>query len=192
MQLRYLIDLTIEEYIEQKAWEHAELDHCPFHPEGGCGLARHGTYPRKFPEYCLVPRWYCPGAHRTISLLPDFFASRFPGTLDEIEDAVNTAVSCKSQEEAAFVLRPEISLPSGLRWLRRRIQYVKAALTILAGLLVTECAPDLESFRKKIGANRVLSKLREMAREYLPSMPPVVGFGPRLDKRYCHFGSPNN
>jgi hypothetical protein len=55
MQLRYLIDLTIEEYIEQKAWEHAELDHCPFHPEGGCGLARHGTYPRKFPEYCLVP-----------------------------------------------------------------------------------------------------------------------------------------
>ncbi|EFK07399.1 conserved hypothetical protein, partial [delta proteobacterium NaphS2] len=85
MQLRYPIDLTIEEYNEQKAWEHAELDHCPFHPEGGCDLARHGTYPRKFPEYCLVPRWYCPSAHKTISLLPDFLASRFPGTLDEIE-----------------------------------------------------------------------------------------------------------
>ncbi|EFK05277.1 conserved hypothetical protein [delta proteobacterium NaphS2] len=27
MQLRYPIDLTIEEYNEQKAWEHAELDH---------------------------------------------------------------------------------------------------------------------------------------------------------------------
>ncbi|EFK07293.1 conserved hypothetical protein, partial [delta proteobacterium NaphS2] len=60
---------SIEEYNEQKAWEHAELDHCPFHPEGGCDLARHGTYPRKFPEYCLVPRWYCPSAHKTISLL---------------------------------------------------------------------------------------------------------------------------
>ena len=192
MQLRYLIDLTIEEYIEQKAWRHAELDHCPFHPEGGCGLARHGTYPRKFPEYCLVPRWYCPGAHRTISLLPDFFASRFPGTLDEIEDAVNAAGSYKSQEEAAFGLRPEISLPSALRWLRRRIQYAKEALTILAGLLVTECAPDLESFRKKLGTNRVLTKLREMGREYLPSMPPIVGLGPRSAKRYCRFGSSNN
>ena len=192
MQIQYLIDLTLEEYIEQKAWEHAELDHCPFHPEGGCGLAKHGTYPRKFPQYCLVPRWYCPGEHKTISLLPDFFASRLPGTLDEIEDAVNTAGSYKSQEEAACALRPEITLPSALRWLRRRIKYVRESLTILAGLLVTGCAPDLESFRKKLNTNRVLTKLREMGREYLPSLPPIIGFGPRSGSRDCHLTSSNN
>ena len=71
-----------------------------------------------------------------ISLLPDFFASRLPGNLDEIEDAVNTAGSCKSQEEAACALRPEITLPSALRWLRRRIKYVIESLTTLAGLLL--------------------------------------------------------
>jgi hypothetical protein len=69
---------------------------------------------------------------------------------------------------------------------------VKEALTILVGILVIECAPDLESFRKKLGTNRVLSKLREMGREYLSFMPPIVGFGPRSGKRYCLFGSSNN
>lgn len=140
---------------------------------------------------------WCPDGTAPVNIRPSacfliFFASRLPGTLDEIEDAVNTAGSCKSQEEAAFVLRPEISLPSGLRWLRRRIKYVKEALTILAGLLVTECASDLESFRKKLGTNRVLTKLRAMGREYLPSMPPIVGFGPRSVKRYCQLESSNN
>jgi hypothetical protein len=179
MQIQYLIDLTIEEYIEQNAWEHAELDHCPFHPDGGCGLTQHGTYPRKFPQYCLIARWYCPRASKTISLLPAFFASHFPGTLDEIEQAVNTAGSHGSQEDAAYALRPEISLPSALRWLRRRIKYVREALTIFAGLLVTRCAPDLESFRKKYDTDRVLTKLREIGREFLPSLPPIIGFGPR-------------
>jgi hypothetical protein len=186
MQIRYPVKLTIEEYLEQRAWEQAELDHCPFHPEGGCGLAGHGTYPRKFPEYCLVPRWYCPDARRSISLLPDFFASRLPGTLDEVEEAVNMAEEYASREKAAETLRPASSLPSGLRWLRRRLKYVREVLTILVGLLVTECAPVLESFRLKFGTDRVLTSLREIALAHLASLPPIVGFGPRLGGRYCH------
>jgi hypothetical protein len=192
MQIRYPIKLTIEEYLEQSAWEQTQLDHCPFHPEGGCGLARHGTYPRKFPEYCLVARWYCPCEQQTISLLPDFFASRFPGTLDEVEQVVNRAQSYKSQEEAAEALRPDISLPAGLRWLRRRIRYVREVLTILAGLLVSKCAPELESFRKTYNTDSVLIRLRALAEEYLPSLPPIVGFGPRLGGRYCPLTSSNN
>lgn len=192
MQIRYPVELTIEEYLGQEAWVQANLHCCPFHPEGGCGLARHGTYPRKFPEYCLIARWYCPMAHCTISLLPDFFASRFPGTLDEVEQTVNIAQSCASWEAAAEALRPDISLPAGLRWLRRRVQYVREVLTILAGLLVTKCAPQLEEFRKKYHADRVLVLLREIAEEHLPALPPIVGFGPRLRGRYSPLPCSNN
>lgn len=191
MQIRYPIDLTVDEYIEQKSWERAKLDHCPFHPNGGCGFARHGTYSRKFPTHCLVVRYYCPDAHQSISLLPDFFASRLPGTLDEAEHAVNIAEASSSQEEAAFILRPEISLPSGLRWLRRRLKYVDEVLTILKGLLVTECPAELHSFRKVYRTKNVLTRLRGIARDYLQSLPPIVGFGPRPSDRYCHLSAPN-
>lgn len=192
MQIRYPIDLTVEEYIEQKAWELAELDHCPFHPDGGCGFARHGTYSRKFPTHCLVVRYYCSDAHQSISLLPDFFASRLPGTLDEVEHAVNIVESSSSQEEAAFTLRPEIELPSALRWLRRRLKYVDEVLTILKGLLVTECSAELHSFRKVYKTKNVLTGLRHIARDYLQSLPPIVGFGPRSNDRYYHFSASNN
>lgn len=149
MQIRYPTDLTVKEYIQQKAWEKAHLAYCPFHPEGGCGLSRHGSYPRKFPEYALIARWYCPTAHQTIALLPDFYCSRFPGTLDEVEQAVNEAQRQQTQEDAAEVLRPDITLPSGLRWLRRRIQYVNETLVIIVGLLQPGCSPELSSFRRK-------------------------------------------
>lgn len=91
-----------------------------------------------------------------------------------------------SQEEAAEALRPESLLPSSLRWLRRRIKYVREVLTILVGLLVSECAPDLESFRREFGTDRVLTSLRAIALAHLPSLPPIVGFGPRLGGRYRH------
>lgn len=192
MQIRYPVELTVEEYVEQQAWKQAKLDRCPFHPEGGCGFTRHGSYPRKFPEYCLIPRWFCPCAHRSISLLPDFFASRFPGTLDEVEETVNKARHYSSQEEAAAALRPEISLPSALRWLRRRLGYVRAILTILVGLLTTECAADLESFCRKFNTEKILTKLRNIAGEHLHSLPPIVGFGHRFTGRYSHLVSSNN
>lgn len=192
MQIRYSTDLTPEEYIEQKAWEQANLDHCPFHPEGGCGFSRHGTYPRKAPAYCLIARWYCPKAHKTIGLLPDFFSSRFPGTLDEVEQTVNVAQNHKSQEEAAEALRPDITLPSALRWLRRRIKYVKEVLTIIAGLLLPGCPPVLASFRQKYATDRVLVRLRDIAENHLFSLPPIVGFGPRSQRRYCQPPLSNN
>ena len=192
MQIRYPIDLTVEEYSEQEVWKQVKLDTCPFHPDGGCKYARHGTYPRKFPNYCLVVRYYCPDAHQSISLLPDFFASRLPGTLDEVEHAVNIAQASDSLEEAAFTLRPEIKLPAGLRWLRRRLKYVNENLTILTGLLVTKCPADLDSFRRVYKIKNVLTGLRDIASEYLASLPPIVGFGPRSGERYCLKCASNN
>ena len=179
MQIRYPEQLSEEEYREQKGWKKVQLDCCPFHKQGGCGLSRHGTYPRKFPEYCLVARWYCPVKRCTISLLPDFFPSRFSGTLDEVEHAVNVADQVPSQEAAAEILRPEITLPSALRWLRRRIKPVREILNILTGLLCTECPADLPSFRKKYGVQRVLIHLRGLCEEHLQCLPPFIGFGPR-------------
>ena len=192
MQIRYPEQLTEKEYREQQAWHNIQLACCPFHPKGGCGFARHGTYPRKFPEYCLVARWYCPEKRCTISMLPDFFASRFPGTLDEVEHVVNVAEQSTSQEQAAESLRPDITLPSGLRWLRRRLKYVREILNILTGLLCTECPADLTSFRQKYGVQRVLSSLRSLCSEHLQSLPPIVGFGPRHSHRYSPCVSSNN
>jgi len=184
MQIRYPVNLTVEEYIKQHAWEKAKLNHCPFHPEGGCGFAKHSAYPRKFPEYFLVARWYCPSKQRTISLLPDIFASRFPGTLDEVEHVVNIAGTYSSQEQAAEALRPNITLPSALRWLRRRLKYVREILTILSGIFSTECSPNLMSFRRQYSVEMVLTSLRVLAEENLQFLPPIVGFGPRTLNRY--------
>ena len=192
MQIRYPVEITLETYIEQKGWQEVELDHCPFHPEGGCSLAKHGTYPRKFPEYCLVARWYCPCQQETISLLPDFFASRLPGTLDEVEEVVNIAEASSTQEEAAEKVHPDTRLPGGLRWLRRRIKYVREALIILAGILANGCTPDLASFREKYNTENVLTKMRDIAEEHLQALPRIVGFGPRSDGRYFHFSISNN
>ncbi len=192
MQIRYPVDLSVEEYIEQEAWEEAKLTCCPFHPEGGCCFARHGSYPRKFPNYCLVVRYYCADAHQSISLLPDLFTSRLPGTLDEVEHAVNIAEISGSLEEAAFTLRPEISLVSGLRWLKRRLGYVDEILTILTGLFATEFSPELRSFRKLFRVKNVLREMRSFARDFLQVLPPIVGFGPRSDSRYSLLCSSNS
>jgi hypothetical protein len=192
MQIRYPIELTVEEYIEQKVWKQTELNNCPFHPDGGCNYTKHGTYPRKFPDYCLIVRYYCPAAQQSISLLPDFFASRLPGTLDEVEHAVNIAEASSSLEEAAFTLRPEVKLPAGLRWLRRRLKYVDEILAILTGLLATECSPELSAFRKVYKMKTVLTRTRCIARNFLQSLPPIVGFGPRSGNRYSPLCSSNN
>lgn len=162
----------------------AKPDHCPLHPYGDCGLVRHGYYPRKIPNYCFIARYLCPLAKVTIGLIPDFFCSRFPGTLDEVEEAVNVANNCASQEEAAEKLRSEITLTSALRWLRRRIKYVKDTLTIVTGLFQLECYPSLENFRCHFASRKILVTLRGAAVHFLQSLPPVVGFGHRLKKRY--------
>jgi len=192
MQILYITSLTVSQYIEQRAWEQAKLDHCPFHPEGGCGLAKHGTYPRKFPEYCLIPRWYCPKARRSISLLPDFFACRFPGTLNEVEEVVNTAESYPNREQAAAVLRPEITLVSALRWLRRRIKHVFEILTTVKGMVGTTCPPVLTWWRKQYATKNLLQHLRILVADHLHAFSPILGLAPRSVSRYFTKPPSNN
>ena len=179
MQIRYKTKLTFEEYRAQEGWKHARLDSCPIHSDGGCGISRHGYYERKFPELCLIARYYCALAHVTISRLPDFFASRLPGTLNEVEEAVNVAEGCSSLEEAAEILRPDILYPYNVRWLRRRVMYVRVALAMIAGLFPDSIHPDLKSFRQWLGCEKVLCALREKAGPYLHCLPMIVGLIPQ-------------
>jgi hypothetical protein len=183
VQLRYATDLSPEEYVRREIWKEIKLHTCPWHPQGGCGFCRHGTYFRKFPILIKIPRWYCPTQRATVSMLPDFLAARLPGTLDEVENAVD-ATEGTTIEEAAERLRPGIDLPGGLRWLRRRIEHVRVALTVVVGLLVLNCQPDLASFRKVLGTDRVLITLRKTVEQHLHALPPCLGFGHRSEGRW--------
>jgi hypothetical protein len=117
-------------------------------------------------------------------MLPDFLASRLPGTLDEVEEAVRVTEGA-TLEEAADRLKPGILLPGALRWLRRRINHVQTALVIVVGLLLYNCPPTLASFRKVLGTDRVLITLRKTARQHLHALPPCLGFCPRSEGRWA-------
>lgn len=193
--------LTPAQYVTQRAWEHARLECCPLHPRGGCSLSRHGSYPRRWPEPLRVARYYCPEGHTTFSLLPDFLASRLPGTLDEIEVAVVTAEVSPTLAVAADRVRPPeswescddgasdedevrdpITLEATTRWLRRRMKMVTVTLVAVAGLLpelFAGCELTLSGLRQQKGTSSVLVLLREIAAEHLAVLPPPVGFGPR-------------
>ena len=157
------------------------MERCPLHPGGGCSLARHGTYERLSPPGTRIARWYCREGHCTFSLLPDCFAARLSGTLEEVEAVVTVAERAASREAAADGLRPDIELPGALRWLRRRLQAVYAALHLLKGLMPEHFAsswPTLEGFRSCLGVAVVLLALREVAAAHLPNLPPPLGFRP--------------
>lgn len=159
------------------------MDRCPLHPQGGCGWARHGTYARVKPPGTRIPRWYCPLGHQTFSLLPDCFAARWSGTLAEVEAAVEAVEQAPSLEAAATTQRLEIELPGALRWLRRRVQAVHRTLVVLKGLLpeyFANYAPTLAGFRQALGAETVLVLLRDIGADYLPALPPPLGFRPPL------------
>ena len=134
MQLRDPSSLTSEAYVAQRAWQDASLGGCPRHATGGCGFARHGTYPRQTPAGMRIARYYCPAAHETFSLLPDCLASRFPGHLDDLERVVAHVDAARSIEAAADILRPDVVLPSAVRWVRRRLTLVRATLVIVVTL----------------------------------------------------------
>lgn len=186
MQVRHATGLTSEEYVSQKAWRSARLERCPFHPEGGCGLARHGTYERVSPPGCLIARWWCPPARTTISLLPDFLCSRLTGTLAEVEAVVAAADAAPTQEATSEALRPDIELPGALRWLRRRTRLVHAGLAAAIGLLpglLARCKPTVTSVRSALGAEVALVRLRLELTPHLGALPPPLGFGPRPLRR---------
>jgi len=178
VQLRFAISLTSTEYVSRQAWQEASLARCPLHPGGGCSLARHGTYERRHPPGTQIARWYCREAHCTFSLLPDCFAARLSGTLEDVEAVVAAAEQARTRESAADTLRPDIELPGGLRWLRRRLLPVYAALQLLRGLMADRfcaCWPTLAGFRPCLESETVLLALREVAAVHLGVLPPPLG-----------------
>ena len=182
MQLRFATSVTGEEYVSQELWLDASLPHCPLHPRGGCGFARHGTYERRSPPGTLIARWYCPQGHRTFSLLPDCLAARLPGTLAEVEEVVAAVEQAESLEAACAELRLDIELPGVLRWVRRRVKVIHASLNTLKGLMpecLAGCEPTLDAFAEHLGIEAVLQALRQIAALYLASLPAPLGFGPR-------------
>jgi len=186
VQLRFATGLTSEEYVRQEAWRTATLKRCPVHPRGGCGIARHGTYERKQPAGVLVPRWYCSEGHVTVSLLPDFAASRLSSSLAEVEDVALAVESAPSLESAASALRPDIELPGAVRWTRRRASAVRATLVTVVGLLPSVLAGvelSLLCVRAALAVTAVLPALRARVERRLVHLPPPVGFGPRSRPR---------
>ncbi len=186
MQLRYATELTAEQYVARQVWREATLERCPRHPEGGCGLARHGTYGRVEPPGTEIARYYCRTGHVTFSLVPDCSASRLSSTLAEVEQVADQveqdAKAGRTAEATAHRLRPDIGLQGALRWVRRRVVAVHAALVITVGLvpgLMAGTRPTLAGFRQTLGVAQVLPAVRDRAGEHLAQIPPCVGFGPR-------------
>jgi len=187
VQLRHETTLTSKEYVIRKAWRDAILDFCPAHPAGGCGFQRHGTYPRISPVGMRIARYYCPRSRTTYSLLPDCLSSRLSGDLVDVEEVVARVERSSGIEVAAGVLRPiEISLPSAVRWVRRRLVPVRAALLAIFTLmpqLFAGCTPSVGEARRILCTTSALPSLRELSADRLGALPPPLGFGPRVIPR---------
>lgn len=183
VQLRYETGLTGAEYVTGKLWRLASLPRCPLHPRGGCGFARHGTYERKTPPGTHIARWYCPQGHQTFGLLPDHLAARFAGPLDGIERVVAAAEGARSLEACADALRGDsVSLPSALRWVRRRLRAVRVLLQVAVGLLpqhLLGVRPTIAGVRERLGCGSVLLRLRELLAAHLAALAFPLGFGHR-------------
>jgi hypothetical protein len=187
MQLAWDSTGSDDSYVRERGWERATLEHCPFHPEEGCGLERLGTYERVRPAGTRVPRWWCPTQGASISLLPSFLAARFSGTLAEVEavvDAVERAGSVSAAVEAVYPADAEraIGLTCAKRALRRRVRAIRAALLAIATLLAERfagVAPTLAAFREVLGLHGVLGALRREARRRLGALPVPLGFRAR-------------
>ena len=185
VQLRHVCSLTGEASVARRAWRDASLAVCPRHPRGGCGLVRHGTYPRTTPVGMRIARYYCPTAHETFSLLPDGLASHFPGALDPIEQVVATVEAARSVEAAAETRRPEITLASAVRWIRRRLLPVRLALLTVVTLRPDGFTGDarLSAVRGALATTSALTTLRTHAAPHLAVLPSPLGFRPRPPRR---------
>jgi hypothetical protein len=179
--------LTFEEYVTRRGWEQATLAACPLCEPGACHLQGLGTYRRKVPVEAFVTRYYCPEQRTTFGLLPDFYASRVPGTLDDIERAAAQAEASVSLEQAAEELRPgdapdAVTLGVAVAWLRRRVAWVRALLVTVAGLfpdLFVGVGPSIRAFREGLGTSRVLVELRGICEPHLYALPRPLGLNPR-------------
>ena len=165
------------------------MDECPFHPAGGCGLARHGSYARVHPAGVRVARFLCPSQGETISLLPAFLAARLPATLDEVQAVVDAVEAAPSIAVAAETLRPAdeehaVTSISAARWVRRRLRPILAALVALVTLLpeLSGCAPTLAAIRARLGRARVLVALRQLGHAHLGALGPPLGLHARAGR----------
>lgn len=137
-----------------------------------------------------IARYYCPESHTTYSLLPDCLASRFIGDLTTVENVVAIVEASKSVETAADALRSlAISLPSAVRWVRRRLAPVRAALFAIFTLLpqiFAGCTPSVGEARRILCTPSALVTLRDIVADRLAALPPPLGFGPRVKPRRRH------
>lgn len=137
MQLLWKCPLADEPYVTQRAWETAILDNCPFHPEGGCGLEKLGSYGRVEPPGARVPRWWCPKQGASVSLLPSFLAARLSGILAAVEQLVAEVERAGSAAAAVDIVHPPdaedaIGLVCALRSIRRRVRAMRATLLAMS------------------------------------------------------------
>jgi hypothetical protein len=181
VQVRLATPTTSEVYVADKVWRLASLRACPWHPTGGCGFCRHGTYERVRPRGALIARWYCPLERRTVSALPDCLASHYSGTLADLEAMVLAVERSPSRAVAAERLRTEIELPGALRYLDRLCRAIHGALTTVRGLAperFAAAAPTLMGFAAILPGESVLTPLRAPLARYLPHLPSPFGFDP--------------
>jgi hypothetical protein len=178
-----------EAYVSERAWETATLPGCPFHPEGGCGLERLGTYARVEPAGVRIARWWCPAAGASISLLPSFLAARFSGTLDAVEAVVARVEAGGSMGAVVETIHPAdaedaIGLTSAVRSIRRRVKAISAALLAIVTLFADRFAgiePTIADLRRALGCKRVLVTVRTIAERHLQSLPAPLGFRTRVE-----------
>ena len=189
VQVRLATLSTGEVYVTEKQWLFATIKGCPWHPEGGCGFCKHGTYPRVRPCGTLIPRWYCPTERRTVSALPDALASHFSGTLADIEAHVLAVELAVSLASVAMSRRLDIELPGALRYLSHVCKAVHTALNICRGLQPEPLAsllPTINCFATLWPEAQVLMMLRQFVARHLPHLPAPLGFNPSRNKPADH------
>lgn len=185
VQMRLATRSTGDDYVTGKLWCLATVNCCPWHPEGGCGFCRHGTYPRVKPVGTRIARWYCPTARRTLSALPDCLASHYSGTLDDVEAHVRAVEQAPSLLAATVHLRTDIELPGALRYLSRLCRAIHSALRIVRGLdpaTFLTIEPSVSGFANELSTDSVLICLREQCARHLPQLPTPLGFNPPRTK----------
>lgn len=187
MQLLWKCPYTDGQYVTERGWEQATLERCPFHPQGGCGLEKLGTYVRVEPPGTRIARFWCPDQEASISLLPSFLAARMSGTLAAVEDIVTAVEEAGGIAAAVETVHPSdveeaISLAGALRSIGRRASSIRSALLAIATLMPEMffgVSPTLASFRAHLSVRRVLVLLRELAERHLHALPTPLGFRTR-------------
>ncbi len=93
--------------------------------------------------------------------------------------------TARSVEAAADILRPEITLPSAVRWVRRRLTPIRRALLAIVTLVPDLFTGDarLAAVRAALGLPSALVALRTHTAPHLATLPTPLGFQPRSDRR---------